>query len=61
MITRIITKLTSGQFILTVLSGVTVSWCVINTIDIPEWAQTTFAMVFTLYFKRERDNEQVTT
>ena len=51
---RLLNKLTSGQWLLTVMSGVTVSYCVMYQLDVPEWAQILFASVFTLYFKRDR-------
>lgn len=51
---RLLNKLTSGQWLLTVLSGFTVSYCVMYQLDVPEWAQVLFASVFTLYFKRDR-------
>ena len=59
MLERALGKLTSGQWILTVTSGFTVSYCVVTATEVPEWAQMLFSMVFALYFTRKREPETV--
>lgn len=65
MLDRALTKITSGQWLLTVSSAITVSYCVMTNKEVPDWAQMLFSTVYALYFTRKREpetaNEKPTT
>ena len=54
ILNKIVDKITSGQFILTVLSGVVFKELVDLKIITPTEALVLITMVFTLYFTRDR-------
>lgn len=54
MIDRIVNKVTSGQWILTVACAFTFCWCAVKDILPPEAISAIIGMVFTSYFNRKR-------
>lgn len=55
---RVVQKLTSGQWILTIAGAWTFAWMACHE-QLPAEAVTALlGMIFTSYFKRERNNEQ---
>lgn len=57
MIDRIVTKLTSGQWILTVAGAFTFCWCAVNNMIPAEATTALLGMIFTSYFNRNRQKE----
>ena len=55
MMEKILAKLTSGRFWLTLVSGITFAYATYARILPDEVVATLLTMVFTLYFTRKRD------
>lgn len=58
---RLVEKFTSGQWILTVVVGFTYAYCAVKSIITPETIASVSAMVFALYFRRDRKSNGTTT
>ena len=57
LIDRIVQKLTSGQFLLTIIAGLVFGKMAIDGTVSPDASLGLITMVFTLYFKRERTEQ----
>jgi hypothetical protein len=57
LIDRIVQKLTSGQFLLTIIAGLVFGQMAVAGTISPDASLGLITMVFTLYFKRDRETE----
>ena len=57
---RIIEKVTSGQWILTMACAFVFAWCAVNSIIEKDTIAAILAMVFASYFQRKRNGETKT-
>jgi len=58
VINRIVSKLTSGQWLLTMSAAFVFAWCAVNAILDKETISTLLGVIFTFYFSRQRNQTQ---